>query len=122
MKSVLIWTLLANRHQFNLLSQREGYFPQSPNVRFLGTVHPFGEYLRRKRRNFRWSCDETVVAISEKCLNLSFVRRSSLIATTLVSRSEVDVARRRFPSSLRESRLREMLAKPQLHVAKRFVT
>ncbi|MCA9129433.1 MAG: hypothetical protein KDB22_20245, partial [Planctomycetales bacterium] len=49
MKSVLIWTLLANRHQFNLLSQREGYFPQSPKVRFLGTVHPFGEYLPRDR-------------------------------------------------------------------------
>ena len=30
--------------------------PQSPKVRFLGTVHPFGEYL------------QTVVAISEKCL------------------------------------------------------
>ncbi|MCA9126765.1 MAG: hypothetical protein KDB22_06760, partial [Planctomycetales bacterium] len=24
---------------------REGYIPQSPKVRFLGTVHPFGEYL-----------------------------------------------------------------------------
>ena len=35
-------------------SQREGYIPQSPKVRFLGTVHHFGEYLRRKRRNFRW--------------------------------------------------------------------
>ena len=52
-------------------SQREGYIPQSPKVRFLGTVHPFGEYLRRKRPNFRWelSCDETMVAFSEKCQN-----------------------------------------------------
>ncbi|MCA9128576.1 MAG: hypothetical protein KDB22_15925, partial [Planctomycetales bacterium] len=25
---------------------REGYIPQSPKVRFLGTVHPFGEYLQ----------------------------------------------------------------------------
>ena len=29
-------------------SQREGYIPQSPKVRFLGTVHPFGEYLPQR--------------------------------------------------------------------------
>ena len=32
-------------------SQREGYIPQSPKVRFLGTVHPFGEYLPWFHRN-----------------------------------------------------------------------